>query len=129
MICLASLPAEGYHMVGGIAKRTNLSPSYLSKILQRLAHKGILYSRRGAKGGYRLSRPAASVSLSEIVAASHRMETGAVPCMIEAKDCGCDNPCSMHEFVASTEEIMWQQLNKTMLANYTDPPVKPGDAK
>ena len=129
MLCLASLPPKDYHMVGGLAKRTSLSPSYLSKILQRLAQSGILDSRRGAKGGYRLSRPAGEVSLAQIVAASHRMGTGAMPCMIEAKDCDCDNPCSMHEFVAGAEEMMWQRLNKTTLANFTDTPAKPGDKK
>ncbi len=121
MLCLASLPTDEYHMVSGIAKRTSLSPSYLSKILQRLAQSGILDSRRGAKGGYRLSRPAGEVSLAKIVAASHRMGTGAMPCMIEAKDCDCANPCAMHEFVASAEETMWQRLNKTTLANFTPP--------
>jgi Rrf2 family iron-sulfur cluster assembly transcriptional regulator len=129
MLCLASLPTGEYHMVGGIAKRTKLSPSYLSKILQRLAQSGILDSRRGAKGGYRLSRPAGEVSLARIVAASHRMGTGAMPCMIEAKDCDCANPCSMHEFVAGAEEIMWQRLNKTTLDNFAASSNKPGDNK
>ena len=129
MLCLASLPTDEYHMVAGIAKRTSLSPSYLSKILQRLAQSGILDSRRGAKGGYRLSRPAGEVSLAKIVAASHRMGTGAMPCMIEAKDCDCANPCAMHEFVAGAEETMWQRMDKTTLANFTGSSAKPGDKK
>jgi len=114
---LASLPSHEYYMVGKIAKRTGLSTSYLAKILQRLAKKGVLDSRRGAKGGYRLSRPAVEISLSEIVAASHRLEPSPMPCMIEARDCDGGKPCAMHKFVASTEETMWRRLAGTTLEN------------
>lgn len=114
---LASMPAGEYHMVGEISRKTDLSPSYLSKILQRLAKIGVLDSRRGAKGGYRLRRPAGEVTLSEIVAASQRLEKGPMPCMIEAKDCDSATPCAMHQFVAQTEGSLWRKLDGITLAN------------
>lgn len=126
---LASMPAGDYHMVGKIAARIGLSPSYLAKILQRLAQNGILDSRRGAKGGYRLSRPAAELTLSEIVGASHRMGKDETPCMIEAKACDCDSPCSMHDFVASAEDLLWRRLGGTTLASFEAAPLKPGGKK
>ena len=106
-------------MVDTIADHTGLPASYLAKILQRLARKGILDSRRGAKGGYRLTRQAESVTLSEIVEASYRMEAGPMPCMIEAKACSGDTPCAMHQFVASTENALWKQLDSTTLASFS----------
>lgn len=114
---LATLPAGEYHMVGEISRVTDLSPSYLSKILQRLSKIGVLDSRRGAKGGYRLHRPAAEITLSEIVAASQRLEKGAMPCMIEAKDCDSAKPCAMHQYVARTESSLWRKLDGITLAN------------
>lgn len=113
---LAALPPGEYHMVGKIAERTGLSSSYLAKILQRLAQEGVLDSRRGVKGGYRLSRPAVEITLADIVAASHRIEPVPMPCMIEAR--GCDNgaPCEMHKFVASTEAFVWRRLAEITLA-------------
>jgi Rrf2 family protein len=121
-VYLASLDDGSYHMVGKIARVNGLSPSYLSKILQRLAQHKILDSRRGAKGGYRLGRPAAEIALSEIVRASHRTDAEPLPCMIEARDCDCATPCAMHEFVAATEEAMLRRLNKTTLASFKNPP-------
>jgi Rrf2 family protein len=123
-VYLASRADGDYHMVGEIARVNSLSPSYLSKILQRLAQKQILDSRRGAKGGYRLRRPAAQITLSEVVAASHRTDADPLPCMIEARDCDCADPCAMHEFVAQTEEAMLRRLTKTTLASFkkTIPP-------
>lgn len=117
-VYLASRPDGDYHMVGEIARLNSLSPSYLSKILQRLATRGILDSRRGAKGGYRLRRPAAEISLSDIVSAAKRAEGDPMPCMIEARDCDCVTPCAMHDFVAETEEAMWRRLHKTTLAKF-----------
>ncbi|MBI2384819.1 MAG: Rrf2 family transcriptional regulator [Elusimicrobia bacterium] len=118
MFYLASRTDGAYHMVGEIARINALSPSYLSKILQRLAQHKILDSRRGAKGGYRLGRPAEAISLSEIIAASRRVDGDAMPCMIEARDCDCAAPCAMHEFVAETEEAMLRRLTRTTLAAF-----------
>lgn len=114
---LASMPAGKYHMVGEISLKTDLSPSYLSKILQRLSRIGVLDSRRGAKGGYRLRCPAGEITLSKIVAASQRLGKRPMPCMIEAKDCDSAKPCAMHQFVARTEGALWRQLDAITLAN------------
>lgn len=114
--CLVGLQDGGYHMVGEIANRARLPTTYLAKILQRLARAGILDSRRGAKGGYRLARRADSVPLSEVVAASRGLEKGQKPCMIEAKECDGLSPCAMHPLVAATESALWRQLEQTTLA-------------
>lgn len=118
---LAALPVGEYHMVGEISQKTDLSPSYLSKILQRLANIGILDSRRGAKGGYRLRRPATEITLSEIVTTSQHLEKGPVPCMIEAKACDPVKPCAMHHFVARAEASLWRRLDGITLANLGTP--------
>ena len=104
-----------------IAERTGLASSYLSIILQRLAQRGVLDSRRGANGGYRLSRPAGGVSLAELVAASEPAGTAPRPCMIEARGCDCARPCSMHRFVARPEGALRRRLKTTTLATLGAP--------
>ncbi len=41
---------------------SDLSPSYVAKICQRLARGGLLISQRGLKGGFRLVQPAPSLA-------------------------------------------------------------------
>src|SRR4051794_19606662 len=42
---------------------------FLENILLQLRHAGIVESRRGADGGYRLARPAAEISLAHVIRA------------------------------------------------------------
>jgi Rrf2 family protein len=46
-----------------------ISTKYLFKALKRLVSAGVLLSRKGPHGGYRLARPAAKVTLLEVVEA------------------------------------------------------------
>jgi Rrf2 family cysteine metabolism transcriptional repressor len=50
---------------------------YLVQILLQLKGAGIVVSTRGASGGYRLARPAGSISLGEVLCAVDRPESGA----------------------------------------------------
>ena len=42
---------------------------FLENILLELRHAGVVESRRGADGGYRLARPAAEITLADIIRA------------------------------------------------------------
>ena len=42
---------------------------FLENILMQLRHAGLVDSRRGADGGYRLARPAADVTLADVIRA------------------------------------------------------------
>ncbi len=42
---------------------------FLENILMQLRYAGLVESRRGAEGGYRLARPAASVTLADVIRA------------------------------------------------------------
>lgn len=55
--------------VNAIAERQNLPAPYLEKLLIELRRAHLIVSVRGAQGGYRLAKPAAEISLGEILAA------------------------------------------------------------
>lgn len=57
----------GSLQVRDIAEREGLSLSYVEKILWSLSRRGIVESARGPKGGYRLMRPAAEISIGEVM--------------------------------------------------------------
>ncbi len=51
---------------GDIAQKHKLPKAYAAKILSQLAAAGILHSDRGPRGGFRLNRPAESISLYDV---------------------------------------------------------------
>lgn len=54
-----------YVQVSELAVRCETSQKYLEQVLLPLSHAGVLESKRGARGGYRLNRPPEDVSLAE----------------------------------------------------------------
>lgn len=68
LACLARHGSDSM-LVREIAEITEMPFPYLSKIFQRLGDAGITESKRGYKGGVRLSRPPAEISLLQIDAA------------------------------------------------------------
>ena len=52
-----------------IAVREHIPVRYLEQIFQDLKRAGLVDSKRGPRGGYYLKRPAAEISLSEVVRA------------------------------------------------------------
>jgi Rrf2 family protein len=69
MTRLAAAPAGTRMTVADLARESSSSPAYTAKILQRLAGVRLVVSRRGFDGGFELARPAAEISLLDIVAA------------------------------------------------------------
>ena len=63
--------AEGAGPLKGdsIAKAQGIPLKFLENILLELRHAGLVHSQRGAEGGYWLARPAAEISVAEIIRA------------------------------------------------------------
>ncbi len=57
-----------------LAKESSLPPAFLAKVLQHLAHSGILRSRRGRHGGFLLGRPAKEIAVADVLIAIHGVE-------------------------------------------------------
>ncbi|MDZ4851997.1 MAG: Rrf2 family transcriptional regulator [Pirellulaceae bacterium] len=51
----------------GIAEMHQVPLPFLTQILQQLKVAGLVVSSRGASGGYRLQRPASTITLAEII--------------------------------------------------------------
>ncbi len=63
---LAAQPAGQTVSLREIQKRQDIPPHFLSKIMRKLVHAGLVCSYPGAKGGFVLGRPAAEVSVKEV---------------------------------------------------------------
>ena len=57
----------GYVSLRGVAEGEHLPFPFLEKLAAALKRAGIIVSRRGAAGGYRLIRDPASITLQEVI--------------------------------------------------------------
>ncbi|NKC31915.1 Rrf2 family transcriptional regulator [Falsiroseomonas selenitidurans] len=70
VVVLSRLEAEGgVQTAPGLASGTGIAEPTVAKVLKMLAQSGLVEGLRGARGGYRLLRPLASVALSEVIVA------------------------------------------------------------
>lgn len=69
MAMLSGLEDDGVLPAAALAAFHGVSASYLLKHLQALSGAGLLEAVPGPRGGYRLARPAADISLLDIVIA------------------------------------------------------------
>ena len=69
MIDLAVYSENEAVSLNSIAERQHISEGYLEQLMAKLKKAGLVTSIRGASGGYRLARPAAEVSVGDILRA------------------------------------------------------------
>jgi Rrf2 family protein len=62
-----------------ITKRQGIPKRYLEQVLQALVRAGVLAGQRGPKGGYRLARPADSITVAEILRIVRTIEVAPDP--------------------------------------------------
>jgi Rrf2 family nitric oxide-sensitive transcriptional repressor len=66
MSCLAYAPDE-LTPTPVLARYTKVPSNYLAKVLQLLAQSELIVGRRGVGGGYKLAKPAADISMLDVV--------------------------------------------------------------
>ncbi len=60
---------DGVQTSPGIAAATGIPEPTVAKVLKALAAAGLVASQRGARGGYRLTRPIGAIPVSDVIAA------------------------------------------------------------
>lgn len=92
VLSLSRAPELEWLSFKDIAASNEIPRDYLAKILRSLVDAGIVDSKRGANGGYKLARPAHDVTFLEVieaadspVAVNHCTEQGAGCC--KQRDC------------------------------------------
>ena len=77
-----------------IAEQYDIPIELMAKVLQRLARRGLVASHQGTRGGYRLARPAAVISVADIIQAIDGPVT-VTACSSESENCGQYSKCSV----------------------------------
>lgn len=90
--------------------------SFLPQILAQLVRAGISSSTAGPRGGYGLAKPAADVSLLDVVVAVDG-EVGATECVLRGGPCRWDDMCAVHLPWAQAQRAMTEELAATSFAD------------
>ncbi len=96
MAHLATVPDGAATPRRDLAEATAVPDSYLSKVCRRLVVAGLLESRKGHGGGFRLSRPPESITFAEVLAAVG-FEPAFDHCIAELDACDESDPCALHD--------------------------------
>ena len=103
-------------MLSAIAKAQDVPPRFLAKIFQALAKAGVVRSHRGAKGGFSLARPAAEITIKDVIEAIEGPIYLNV-CLVGPGECTRDKICPMHRVWEEAQDKMMGVLGRT---NFSD---------
>jgi len=93
-VILASLGGGSLASAADIALRTHIGLPTVSKLLKELQHAGLVKSMRGARGGYRLARPATGISAADIIDAVEG-PVALTECASGSGLCGIETTCTV----------------------------------
>ncbi|MCF7547957.1 Rrf2 family transcriptional regulator [Pseudonocardia sp. WMMC193] len=109
-----------------LAEFHDVSPSYLAKHLQSLSGAGLIHSTQGKSGGYLLTRPAAEITVLQIVEAIDGT-TPAFRCTevrqrgpLAAAPENCTVPCGIARVMADADRAWRESLNAVTVADLAD---------
>ncbi|MDP6569350.1 MAG: Rrf2 family transcriptional regulator [Candidatus Marinimicrobia bacterium] len=92
----AKINPEKPIMVREIAEAYSIPAQFLAKITQTLAKHHLLNTTRGRGGGIKLSRPASTIFLPEVVHAIDGPPSDQDECIFGLDLCSDDQPCPFH---------------------------------
>ena len=122
---IAGSPA-GLARAEEIAQAQDLPLPVLSKVLQELVRKGLLESRRGPGGGFRLSRRPDLIMLRDIVAAIDGLDHF-MDCVAGLKVCSEEAPCPLHNTWKGMRTQILTSLETTTLTQMSQAAKKKDD--
>ena len=92
-----------------IAARQEISPNYLEQLMAKLKKAELVESVRGVNGGYRLAKPADTISVGDVLRA---LEGDLIPVECAAIDASKENHCTGSGSCVS--RIVWKRINDSI---------------
>ena len=110
-----------------LAGETGLPLPTVQKLVSKLSTAGLIESTRGTGGGFRLARPAAAISLADIVEAIEG-PIALTACVEGGKqDCCVDETCRVKPHWNAVNGAVRGALANVSLASLAMPPVVPAN--
>ena len=113
---MASLPEGKSEGVVSIAHKIHAPENYLGEVLQRLVREGIVISKKGLNGGFRLAKIPSEIFLYDVV---NSLEDVArwEGCFMGRGTCSSSSPCLVHNRWAKARNVYLDFLKNTSIAD------------
>lgn len=121
MMDLAIHNHQGPVTLAHISVSQGISNSYLEQLFSKLRKNGLVKGVRGPRGGYRLARAPADITVADIISAVDE-KVDATRCGGK-EDCQDGERCLTHELWEDLSSRLYQFLDSITLAQYVDKPV------
>jgi Rrf2 family protein len=107
---------SGMLLISEMARAQGASQSYLAKVFQRMARSGLVRSTRGKRGGFRLARKPADISMADVVRAMEAQEP-LYDCLYLSRGCKGKAECLLRETFKEAEQVMYAALERITLGD------------
>ncbi len=115
---LACQPAETTVRTADLGRRTGVPRAYLSKILQGLARRGLVRTRRGMGGGIALLEHPEALTLRRVIEAVE----GPIylnRCLVRRGLCPRDSFCPVHPVWSRIQAVLVRELDAVRISDLT----------
>ena len=109
---------------GMLAEQTGIPGPTAQKLVSGLARAGLLVASRGSGGGVRLARPAAAISVADIIEAVEGPIALTACCDEGRHDCGFEGACQVQPHLGVVNGAVRAALDGISLASLTVKPTK-----
>ncbi len=123
LVHLAQLPPGQLALVADVAEINNIPKKFLDAILGDLRNAGLVQSRKGKGGGYRLARLPEDITVGSII----RVLDGPlapIPCASHTRYHPCDDcdvaTCQVRQMMLNVRNAIAEVLDHTTLAQMRD---------
>ena len=119
MVDLSSQPRNATVRTEELGHRAGIPHAYLSKIIQALAHAGLVRTQRGTRGGVALLEEPRTITLRQVIEAVE----GPIylnRCLIRPGVCPRDSFCPVHPVWARIQAIVTQELDAVRMRDLAD---------
>ncbi len=117
---LAGDPERSF-TTGEIAEEFEISRNHLTKVVRDLANIGLVITQRGSGGGFRLARPAQSITLGEVVRVFESRQALVECFRTDGGACVLTPRCRLKARLAAAREAFFLELDATTLAECAYP--------
>jgi len=122
MLYLAKIDSAHRAATSQIAEIQQIPPSFLAKIISQLSIAGLIHTSRGARGGVTLARPAAEISVLEVIEAIDG-PIALNECTHSAAGCPFGEDCPLRPLWCDAQDELVAKLRDTNFAQLTKLPV------